>query len=339
MTMNHNQASHVRLLSQLALFTLLILGLSSCSIFDGDGDPKPECYDYSDCEDDQICVTRGRDGEVTSYEFGECVSASICEEIPGLSEAIFDEYASNIPLELVDEATELRFCEAGVPLRCASDRDYYSCSRRDYHRDESEESGCFHYFSPFRPEAGQENIASCEGDTVCVDLESGASCVSSCSASSDCDAPETCQQPPSVSHFICGPSQPGPLVDSLCTVTVLEALVDGSDIEGTILNNPDLYVILRSGDFKDSTTVINGSERPIWNYSFTDLSYELISKMRLILMDDDEATLGLIPNLDDNVYEWLGPDNQEGWRLTSMEQSYELSGGPVSYLQVEISCQ
>lgn len=306
--------------------------VTACSGF---GEPELDCYSYIDCPSEQVCFS------------GTCVSETMCGEIPGLTRAIYDYEKSEdgIGEAAVDasgnEVLPL-LCNDGEPLRCYGSQDYEVCAQRDYF---AVGTGCRYYWPDTAVDGSggwswhRYQQASCSSGNVCVEGEAKAACVAACTSSGECGEGQSCQNAEGREAFLCGDTEPGPTIESQCTVTVVDAIVDGSGLEGAdwTANAPDLYVVLESGEYRENTSVMEGTVRPMWNENLPELSYGQVSAMRIVLMEDDDAFLGVIPNFDDNVWQWTSEGG--AWILTSMERSYDLTGGPVERLTMRVTCR
>lgn len=329
------------------IFLLLTSWLTlSC---DGDLREIAECYTLDECAEDQICVQLNDSDEIVKYgvevqddpKGGVCVSNQRCDEIPSLLQDLrraYSEPDADGVIAFPDHASSLEICQVNEPTQCTTDEAYHICEWRD--QNSNINSGC-HFHLPGFPEAYpeitswfSESEETCAQGSACMD-ESGVVCVPSCSTDSECGGGEICRNSQTNGILTCDSAYDGPTVDSMCTLTVINAVVDGSGIEGININDPDLYVVLTVGEREERTGVAEGTSTPTWNHSFPELPWSQLAQMRLVLWDDDVSIIWR--NDDDFVFEW---DKRGGqWWAPMLEHTFTLSGGPVEQLTAQLSCR
>ena len=314
---------------------------------DGNLRDIPECYVYEECAEDQICVQLGENDEIVKYgralqdsEGGVCASIQRCGEIPNLLQDLRRAYSqpdADGVTSFPNASSALELCQEGEAIGCSNDGTYRTCRWRD--TDSNLNSGC-HFYLPNFPEAYPEITweappeETCAQGSACSE-EGGLSCIPACRSNSDCEGGAVCRNSERNSIFTCNTTHEGPTADSMCTLTVIDAVVDGSGIEGTQFNDPDLYVVLTLGEREESTGITEGTTTPTWNHSFPELPWSQLAQMKLVLWDDDVSIVW--QNNDDFVFEW---DTGRGqWWAPSLEHTFTLSGGAVERLTAQLSCR
>ena len=329
------------------MITVLALTLWLTLSCDGDLRDIPECYVYEECAEDQICVQLGDNDEIVKYGSellndggGACVSIERCHELPNLRQELRRAYGqpdADGVISLPNASSALEPCIEGEPIGCANDGTYRVCKWRD--TDSNLNSGC-HFYLPSFPEAYPEITWEAPPEETCAQggacsEEGGVSCIPACDSNSDCEGGAVCRNSERNSVFTCNTTHEGPTADSMCTLTIIDAVVDGFGVEGIQFNDPDLYVVLTVGAREEKTGIAEGTTSPTWNHEFPELPWAQLAQMKLVLWDDDVSIIW--QNNDDFVFEW---DTGRGqWWAPSLEHTFTLSGGPVERLTAQLSCR